>query len=415
MDRSSTIDQKAAFEKLSRLKVGALFMAMGTGKTKVALDLMAYKAEKVDYFLWICPCSLKREIESERLTWRPELSIDVVGCESIGSSDRIYLEVLEKVRAGKTFIVVDESLKIKNRRAKRTERIINLGRLSEYRLILNGTPISRNYCDLWAQMEFLSPLILKMTYSQFFNTYCEYYQRGKMKGRIKSFVNIPHLIDKISPYIFDAELDITTKKRYHTVNYCTDPEQYNEYKYRLFDECYDFQKDDINFYIFSTKLQRFFVENSTRDERLADLLDRIDGRCLVYVKYLSSIPDGAVSITGEMNEAERARVIEDFRGGKVRVLYVTYGCGAYGLNLQCCQNMVFAEHTWDYAVREQAEARIYRMGQKSEVNYYDLVCANSGLEKLIQRCLTRKTYMLETVKNEIQKLKGGVKEWVKTI
>lgn len=31
--------QQAAFEKLSRLKVGALFMEMGTGKTKVALDL----------------------------------------------------------------------------------------------------------------------------------------------------------------------------------------------------------------------------------------------------------------------------------------------------------------------------------------------------------------------------------------
>lgn len=56
-------NQQAAFEKLSRLKVGALFMEMGTGKTKIALDLIASKAHKVGYVLWICPFSIKSEIE----------------------------------------------------------------------------------------------------------------------------------------------------------------------------------------------------------------------------------------------------------------------------------------------------------------------------------------------------------------
>lgn len=45
-------NQELAFEKLSKLKVGALFMAMGTGKTKVALDLINSKLNKVDYVLW---------------------------------------------------------------------------------------------------------------------------------------------------------------------------------------------------------------------------------------------------------------------------------------------------------------------------------------------------------------------------
>lgn len=38
--------QEEAFKKLSRLKVGALFMEMGTGKTKVALDLISSKQNK---------------------------------------------------------------------------------------------------------------------------------------------------------------------------------------------------------------------------------------------------------------------------------------------------------------------------------------------------------------------------------
>ena len=119
--------QQEAVEKLSALKVGALFMEMGTGKTKVALDLIDSKKHKVDYVLWICPFSLKSEIEAEKEKWHPELDIDIVGCESIGSSDRIYLNLLNKVNGKKVFIVVDESLKIKNIRAKRTKRILNLG------------------------------------------------------------------------------------------------------------------------------------------------------------------------------------------------------------------------------------------------------------------------------------------------
>lgn len=59
-------DQEKAFEKLSKLKVGALFMEMGTGKTKVALDLIASKKEKIDYILWICPFSIKSEILVEK-------------------------------------------------------------------------------------------------------------------------------------------------------------------------------------------------------------------------------------------------------------------------------------------------------------------------------------------------------------
>lgn len=68
--------QQAAFDKLSRLKVGALFMEMGTGKTKVALDLIYSKRNKVDYVLWICPFSLKSEIEAERQKWHKDLQLD---------------------------------------------------------------------------------------------------------------------------------------------------------------------------------------------------------------------------------------------------------------------------------------------------------------------------------------------------
>lgn len=405
--------QEEAFKKLSRLKVGALFMAMGTGKTKVALDLIASKAHKVDYILWICPYSLKNEIETERLKWHPELQIEVVGCESIGSSDRIYMELYNKVKDDPAFIVVDESLKIKNRNAKRTGRIITLGGFAKYKLILNGTPISKNYCDLWAQMEFLSPKILTMTYSEFYNTYCEYYTRGKMKGKIRRFVNIPHLIDRISPYVFDAELDLDTEAHRQTVLYSTSILEYCDYRDQLIEEYYNEEKDDLNFNAFAMQLQRWYTQHSDRQQAIADLIREIDDTVIIFVRFLASIPDGANKITGSENNTERRRILADFKAGKFKVLYITYGCGAYGLNLQFCHHMIFAEQIWDYAAREQAEARIYRIGQGSDVYYYNMICDEVGLEELMLKCIRRKSGMLDTVKAEIQKLKCDTKEFAK--
>jgi SNF2 family DNA or RNA helicase len=411
-----TDQQREAFEKLSKLRVGALFMEMGTGKTRLALDLISSKMHKVDYVLWICPCALKGEIEAERDKWYPDMELDIVGCESIGGSDRIYLETLEKV-AGKTaFIVVDESLKIKNRWAKRTQRIIEIGKQAKYKFILNGTPVSRNILDLWTQMEFLSPKILGMTFTEFKDTYCEYYTRGKLKGRVRCHHNIPHLIAKINPYIFECQLEIDTKKTYLTRRYdLNSREEYEIYKNEIFDEYYDEDKDDLNFNAFTIKLQRYYLQHSDRAEQLQRLIDEIGERVIVFVRYLDGIPADAHKITAAEKPQERLKITRDFKNGKFKVLYITYGCGAYGLNLQFCQNVIFAEQVWDYALQVQAEARVYRIGQADTVNYYHLHCDGVGLEDLMSDCVAKKSTLLYTIKKEINKTKGGIREWVKTI
>lgn len=400
-------NQQAAFEKLSRLKVGALFMEMGTGKTKVALDLIASKRHKVDYILWICPYSLKSEIEAERKKWHADLRLDIVGCESIGSSDRIYLETLRKVAGRRAFIVVDESLKIKNREAKRTERILRLGEAAEYKLILNGTPLSKNVLDLWTQMQFLSPKILNMNYNQFKNTYCEYYIRGRLKGLVKRQHNVEHLIAKIEPYIFDSELELGKRKNYIDYTYKMDDlAGYDELKMSYL------QAPIFDFMAVSQVLQQHYCKSTEKAEIIENLTSEINDRVIVFVKFLNSIPKGAAAITGGMREQERAAVIDDFRAGKIKVLYITYGSGAFGLNLQCCKHMIFADHTFDYAQRIQAEARIFRIGQTDDVHYYSLWC-DCGLERLIKGSLDKKTNLLNEVKKEISK--KGEQKWLESL
>lgn len=368
---------------------------MGTGKTKVALDLINSKSNKIDYILWICPFSIKNEIIKERDKWYPAMKINVVGCETIGSSDRTYLEILKKVATSKTFIVVDESLKIKNINAKRTRRIIEFGGYAQYKLILNGTPITKNVIDLWAQMEFLSPKILKMSFNQFKNTYCEYYIRGRLKGMVKKQHNIEHLISLIEPYIFDCDLDIEAKKMYYNYFYDVDIFQYSSLKNELL-ECIT----NIDFFVLTTKLQQFYT--TYKEEMLKELLGQINDQVIIFVKYLDSIPAGANKIVGDMNTKERKQVIDKFERGDFKELYITYGCGSYGLNLQFCRNIIFAEHCFDYSQRIQAEARIYRIGQNYDVNYYNLWC-NVGLEKMIQSSLNKKSNLLNEIKKEIDK------------
>nr|DAS11646.1 MAG TPA: ATP-dependent DNA helicase [Caudoviricetes sp.] len=62
-----TIQQKEAFKKFQKLRVGALFMEQGTGKTRVALELI--KDTNSDLVLFFCPCSTKNDLKIEIEKW----------------------------------------------------------------------------------------------------------------------------------------------------------------------------------------------------------------------------------------------------------------------------------------------------------------------------------------------------------
>lgn len=403
-----TKSQEAAFRKLSRLKCGALFMEMGTGKTKVALDLMASRSKRCRYYLWICPFSTKGAIEEELRKWHPELPVDIVGVETLSQSDREFLRILRAMQRGRAFVTVDESLKIKNREAKRTERVMRLGRMAEWRLVLNGTPLSKNVLDLWTQMQFLSPKILRMDYADFKDAFTEYYVRGRLRGLVRRQANIPALVAKIAPYVFDAELDLGLGKSYEDIPYpLYDPEGYAALKEELV-----LNGTSFDFMATCQSLQRFYCGSPERRRILGDLIDRLDGQAVVFAKFLDTVPDGVLRITGETKGREREEAVRAFREGKAKALWMTYGCGAFGLNLQNAKHAVFADHTFDYAQRVQAEARIYRLGQAEAVAYHSLWC-DCGLERLIRASLDKKTGLLAEVKAEIER--KGRKEWLKSL
>ena len=141
--------QKAAVDKLIKLKVGALFMEQGTGKTITTLELARARLEagKINSTIWLCPCSAKGNIKREIIKNCPDEMLDfftICGIETLSSSIRALSYLLNLSKEKKCFLVVDESLLIKNPKAYRTENIIKIGENCKYKIILNGTPVSRN-------------------------------------------------------------------------------------------------------------------------------------------------------------------------------------------------------------------------------------------------------------------------------
>ena len=377
--------QIKAIDKLKAVKCGALFMEAGTGKTRSALELI--KNTDADYILWFTPFQTKENLQAEINKWGG-LDCDIVGIESIQNSDRIYLELSQNCeQAKKAFIVVDESLKIKNADANRTQRLLQLSEKSAYRIILNGTPLSRNLLDLWSQMEFLSPKILKMGLAEFKNTFCEYikvtyhsqgFGRSYSKEFIKKYHNIDYLYSLIEPFIFESKLSLSIGQQHIDVDYnLTDEEkeQHDKLKEKYLDNEYLLAKDNNIFLEITQKMQHNYSLSPSKFEIVDKLLSEIDkSKVLIYAKYIDT-------------QEQLSKHYKD-----VRIMSLQKH--SYGLNLQDYNAIVFWDKTWDYAQREQIERRIFRTGQISNCVYYDLT-GNVGLEGMINQNIERKRNLLD--------------------
>ena len=378
--RALSDKQVEAVEKLSRLKVGALFMECGTGKTQAATALVN-SVDGVDLLLWICPCRTKENLQEELVLCSARYPATIVGVESIGQSDRAFLETLELVKSKKrVFIVLDESIKIKNLRAKRTKRLLEISKFCEYRMILNGTPVTKNILDIYAQMEFLSPKILDMSFLSFRDKFCTYkkYMIGNQIQRvlITGFANIDALLAMIKPYVYRCELELTCKKIYYERKWeptYEEQQDYIELKNDLLMQYWDIDFG-TNILAILSQLQHSYC--LTQDK--LDIVQRIaDENSIIFCRFIRS------------REALKKLC------PKSRIL--TYGVGSFGLNLQAFNQIIFFDKTFDFACREQAEARIFRAGQKRDCFYIDMT-GSYGLESMIDRCIAKKISLIDYFK-----------------
>ncbi|EAJ4656605.1 SWF/SNF helicase family protein, partial [Campylobacter coli] len=83
---------------------------------------------------------------------------------------------------------------------------------------------------------------------------------------------------------------------------------------------------------------------------------------------------------------------------------VSYGAGAYGLNLQKFKRIVFLDTTFNYGEKIQAIGRVKRKGQNNDIEVINLV-VNTGLENIILKSLEKKTRSEENIRKILNNMK----------
>jgi SNF2 family DNA or RNA helicase len=224
--------QLEAFEGSVEKDNFALLMDMGTGKTKVCLDTLAYNFEnnRSDFAIIVAPkgvianwigeieTHLPKRIDRQVVLWKPNLTkikrkeltdlyeengkLKILLMNIEAFSTKKGVEVAEFfVKKFKVFMAVDESTTIKNRQAKRTKSICKVGRGAVTRRILTGSPVTKSPMDLFSQMDFLSPDILGFKSYYAFQARYAVVQRRSMGAhsfnQITGFQRLDELTEKL--------------------------------------------------------------------------------------------------------------------------------------------------------------------------------------------------------------------------
>ena len=248
------------------------FMDMGTGKSKVAIDVFAYNydigkircvvitAPKGVYMNWInqeLPAHLPDRISALIVPWKAaprkserealdslfeseeRLKILVVNIEAL-SSRRAHIFVDKFITlCGPCFMVVDESTTIKNHSSKRTKSTAILGQLCRFRRILSGYPVTRSPLDLYSQCSYLDWRLLGLSsYYAFRSRYAithEMRAGGRSFRHVVGYRRLDELTDKLTSFTYrvkkeecldlppkvymsrDVELTKEQKKMYESV------------------------------------------------------------------------------------------------------------------------------------------------------------------------------------------------------
>ncbi len=449
--------QQKAVDKILPGRVGGLFMEMGTGKTRCAIELVALRQARINRVVWFCPVSLKTTIAYEirkhtdsrdicifdadttRRTLPPAFWY-VVGIESMSSSNRVVLAVNSLITAS-TFVIVDESSYIKGYSAKRTERITYLSARARYRLILTGTPLSQGVVDLYSQMYFLSPKILGYnSFYSFAHNHLEY--SDKYKGMIVRAHNVGWLAAKIHPYVYQvtkAECLELPPKLTEWRGYKLSQAQWRAYNQAKEEFLLSLPADEIDSYVIFqlfTALQQIVSGFWNREgqqlefphERLDILLDVIrdipaDAKVIIWCKFIYSIQtvterlraeyglDSVALYYGKLSEKKRDSELERFRQS-TRFFVATQSTGGHGLTLNEAHYVVFYENGFKYADRLQAEDRCHRIGQTQPVTYVDITAIDS-IDERIRANLAKKKNVVQDFKRKVDAIKNDKKSDVR--
>jgi SNF2 family DNA or RNA helicase len=450
--------QSAAVSKLSPARVGALFMDMGTGKSRTVLELAALRQDKWDKLFWFCPCALRETVLEQVLahTDIPREDIEVwdgkamrrrndgarvhiIGIETMSSSNAAVLRYAAVVTP-ESYVVVDESSYIKSNRAKRTQRITRMSGHCRYRTILTGTPLTQDITDLFSQMLFLSPKILgHNSWYSFARAHIEYDTKPSRfnplvkirTGRILQLFDEDLLAKQIEPYCYQVRreecLDLPEQVFVDRTCRLSNRQQelYDKAKEAALEDFDPETWTDARILKLFGRLQKIVVgfdgsevsDSSPRIETLLETVGEINEAepIIIWTKYLGVADaicrvlerhfgaDQVHKFTGAVPEAKRNANLAAWRRNG-RFLVATQAIGGHGLTLNEAAYSIFFADSFKYSERLQAEGRNHRIGQGRKVVYATIRCEGT-IDDRIATSIETKADTLEAFKRLVDRFR----------
>lgn len=421
----------------------ALFLDMGLGKSVTTLTALS---DLIDSFavkkvLVIGPLRVANSVwaqESKLWSHLKELRISVcTGSErerltALQSTNDIYVINRENVKwlvdfYGKKWpfdcVIIDESSSFKNPSSQRFKSLKKVAPLTNYMLLLTGTPSPNGLLDLWPQLylvDFGQRLGRTMTsYKQrFFESDYMGYKWSLKTGSA----------NKIQSLISDVCLSMTASD-YLELPERIDLVEFVDMPKKIADRYKDFEREMLiefengegvealnaaslankllqfaNGTMYTDELKNYQTVHDLKLDALADLIESNEGEnILVAYNYKSDLERLKKRFPHARVLDKEQATIDSWNAGGIELLLAHPASCGHGLNIQkggCI--VVWFGLNWSLELDQQFNARLHRQGQKRPVRVVRIVCRDT----IDERVLTVLNDKDATQNNLIQALKG---------
>ena len=379
----------------------------GTGKTVTSLAL--FKKSKKPKLLIVCILSKLQDWQDDVLSEcgkesivlnkgtkknseilkQRESDVYIINFESVWRVEEI-LKWVDK----DTYIIIDESQKIKSVSSKVGRFMRKLKIKTEYKCILTGTPQSKGYVDYYNQLSFID--LLPMTYKMFTDTFCVYQIEQYGGFPFKKLVGYKNTdaLDKIineNCVFFKRDVDNDQIPTEIDVKF-DKPKKYDYFKrIRVYE---DYAADNVSkLFVTLRKLCSGNIDKYAVDKQkiqwLEDFCEDLTFRVVLFYNF-NFEKDKIIALMEKLKIPYSqyngsVKDLTNFEKYEGSVVLCQYQSASLGINNLVKSNVcVLYSPSLNYTDYIQSKKRIDRIGQTKKPLFYNLYCKGTVEEKILK-------------------------------
>jgi SWI/SNF-related matrix-associated actin-dependent regulator 1 of chromatin subfamily A len=352
---------------------------MGLGKTAQA---MAWAALRNKRALVVCPKRVKVSWEDDIQKFTDK-SFQIINHKDDKFENAfftiVHYNIVWKIDFSKLnfdLLIIDESHKIKDAKAKQSQGCAAASRLVDHVLPLSGTPVVNRPIELLNQIKVCRPDFIKDT--TYLYRFCDpktiYISGGKQATDFSGASNLTELFEVLSTiYLRREKKDVLTElpdKIHQDIKFDIEFPEIEESESVV--GMYSRVKKTIAEAKAPTTAE--FVEDTLETGVSLILFTSHPNALQYFKKHFAEKNIPYLVIEAGMTSEESSYAVREFQNNdKYKLIIVSLEVGAEGINLFKASHVVFNDLHWTPGRNQQAEDRAHRRGQKNVVNIYRMI------------------------------------------